>query len=323
MQLDGIPISDEQCIGESLPILNTSFQTLCAFANNSYSNISSLNDRVDILEGAVSRSDKILNSQLRISNYGAIGIGLPPEGSEFLRVAGPVKFDGSLVVAETSVTGPTNLNTLTVNSSLTLRGNAFLGEGSSQNLTVNSKSTFNQNVGIKTEPDASAALKVNGTAVFNTISAGNFLGLSNANISFNGITELKANGDIAVSSNTAGIGYRISPNTVTAVRVNNYSNTGLLNYEVTTHSNCGTIQMPQAAYVGNTPFFVNVINNTIKETDVIITNVKTSSLTFVTAHVVNVSNGSFKFVLQSTGSSIGSGDSYPRITINFARVTTV
>ena len=324
MQLDGIPISDEQCIGESLPILNTSFQTLCAFANTSYSSIGALTDRMDLVEQAVGKSDRIINSQLRISDYGAVGVGLPPTGAEFFRVAGPAKFDSSILAVEAIVSGPTTLNNAVIRGNVTLSGDAIFGSGVNQNFNVNGVSRFEQNVGIKTAASPTNALTVNGTAVFTSISAVNYLGISNANISFDNVTQLKTVGSLATTSLTAGIGYQVPSQSVgTATRVNNFSTTGLLNYEITINSSCGKIMLPTSVFVSVTnPVYITVTNSTIKETDIIITNMKTSSLTYTTASVVGVSNGSFVIVLQSTGSNMGS-TTYPRLEVLFARITTV
>ncbi len=54
MRLQGLPISDDQCIGDSLPIINTALLALEAFATAADSKIASLSSNDVQIEGRIS-----------------------------------------------------------------------------------------------------------------------------------------------------------------------------------------------------------------------------------------------------------------------------
>ena len=336
MKLDGIPISEEQCIGESLPILNNSFETLSSFTVESRDLISLLNVKVNEAVTTVQQIQPLRNSKLNTNSEGNVGIGKLPTYPNVFHVEGPCQLSGTVTTENLNVS-----RQATIKEKLITHNGATIGLSASQNslmtaypnaknnavLYVQGTTLLGNNVGINVPISTNYSLNVGGSsrfegATFNTISASNYLGLNAASLSLNTITELDVTGDLKVTTNTGSIGYEIPGSSVALASLEGYGPFQF--YYVTINSPCGVIKLPPGANFSS-PRPLIITNSQISSNDVIIVNMKQCALNYSRAEVVKVYDGGFRLLLsgmiQQNQDSLTPGfDAGVQIEISFAKI---
>ena len=275
LALEGIPISEEQCIGESLPYINSAFETLCSsvVTLSSFDILTAEQDLSDIRSYMALLSTRInlpLQSQ---TNYG-IGIKTPPSlfdltvtNASISNLLAPKINSTELIVTNLTGTNTAKFNALnanTVNIENGLTAQNFIH-------------FFNANVGINTPPGLEESLNIygncyiDGRVFIRTLSASEF------NI---GIGDVATTGRIAAVGSTeeSFIGYdKETPYSESPAAVGNIGTSVSWDGETMINRYCGKIVLPNTFAISHSEDnmstgFVKTyrVNNAfVKNTDVV------------------------------------------------------
>jgi hypothetical protein len=276
LALEGIPISEEQCIGESLPYINSAFETLCSsiVTLSSFDILTAEQDLSNIQSYMALLSARINLPLQNQTNYG-IGIKAPPSvfdltvtNSSISTLSSFKIFSTNLVVDSLTGTKTANFNTLDANTI-----NAENGLTAQKLVHF-----FDANVGINTTPGLEESLNIYGNCYIDGRVFIRRLSAEEFNI---GIGDVATTGRIVAVGATeqSFIGYdKETPSSdESPAAVGNIGSSPSWDGETTIHSYCGKIVLPNNFSIthslenGSTGFVktYKVFNAYVKNTDVV------------------------------------------------------